>query len=56
MKIGPAGLGLMGAAIARRLINTGHFLTVYNRHIVKTVPFTSRGIAVASTPKELARF
>ncbi|MRN69492.1 MAG: NAD(P)-dependent oxidoreductase, partial [Nitrosopumilales archaeon] len=36
MKIGLAGLGLMGAAIARRLIDAGHLITVYNRHSIKT--------------------
>src|SRR5712692_9101133 len=55
MKIGLAGLGLMGAAIARRLIDTGHLITVYNRHSIKTGPFANRGVAVASTPKELAQ-
>ena len=55
MKIGLAGLGLMGAAIAGRLIDTGHLLTVYNRNSIKTGPFANRGVAVASTPKELAQ-
>jgi 3-hydroxyisobutyrate dehydrogenase len=55
MKIGLAGLGLMGAAIARRLIETGHLVTVYNRHSIKTGPFANMGVAVASTPKERAQ-
>jgi len=55
MKIGLAGLGLMGAAIAGRLIDTGHLLTVYNRNNAKTRPFANRGVAVASSPKELAQ-
>jgi 3-hydroxyisobutyrate dehydrogenase-like beta-hydroxyacid dehydrogenase len=45
----------MGAAIARRLIGTGHLITVYNRHRIKTRPFANRGVAVASTPKQLAQ-
>jgi 3-hydroxyisobutyrate dehydrogenase-like beta-hydroxyacid dehydrogenase len=55
MKIGLAVLGLMGAAIARRLIDTGHFLTVYNRHYIKTGFFADNGVAVATTPKEFAQ-
>src|SRR5947209_6224675 len=55
MKIGLAGLRLMGAAIARRLIDTGHFLTVYNRHHIKTGLFANKVVAVATTPKELAQ-
>lgn len=55
MKIGLAGLGLMGAAIAGKLIDTGNLLTVYNRNSIKTGPFANRGVAVASTPKELAQ-
>ena len=31
MKIGVAGLGRMGAAIAKRLIECGHDVTVWNR-------------------------
>ena len=54
MKIGLAGLGLMGAAIARRLFDTGHFHTVYNRHYIKT-GLSKQGVAVATTPKELAQ-
>ncbi|TLY05763.1 MAG: NAD(P)-dependent oxidoreductase, partial [Thaumarchaeota archaeon] len=31
MRVGVAGLGLMGSAIAIRLVNTGYAVSVYNR-------------------------
>jgi 3-hydroxyisobutyrate dehydrogenase len=53
MKVGIAGIGKMGAAIAARLIEVGHEVTVWNR-----TPDKARGIAgarVAATPAELAQ-
>jgi len=53
MKIGVAGIGKMGAAVAARLIELGHDVTVWNR-----TPDKARSIAgasVAATPAALAR-
>jgi 3-hydroxyisobutyrate dehydrogenase len=53
MQIGIAGLGRMGAAIAARLIEVGHTLTVWNRSPDKAKPLADAGAAVAATPAEL---
>ncbi len=54
MRIGIAGIGKMGAAIAERLSSTGHSLTVWNRTPQKTRALAGAGAAVAGTPAELA--
>lgn len=54
MKIGLAGLGKMGAAIAQRLLEVGHEVTVWNRSADKTKPLAAAGAKVAKTPAELA--
>lgn len=53
MRIGVAGLGLMGSGITSRLIITGHVVSVYNRSIPKANRF-SKSAKVVSSPKELA--
>ncbi len=53
MKVGVIGLGLMGAGIARRLVDAGHELAVYNRSRQKAEAF-SKVAQVTSNPKELA--
>jgi 3-hydroxyisobutyrate dehydrogenase len=55
MHIGVAGVGKMGAAIAQRLIEVGHQVTVWNRSAGKLKPVTDAGAAVAATPAELAQ-
>src|SRR5262245_52508985 len=55
MQIGIAGIGKMGAAIAHRLIEVGHKVTVWNRSADKLQPVTAAGAAAAATPAELAR-
>src|SRR5438105_5999538 len=55
MRIGIAGIGKMGAAIAQRLIEVGHKVTVWNRSTGKLKPVTDAGAAVAATPAELAK-
>src|SRR5262245_36339388 len=55
MQIGVAGIGKMGAAIAQRLIEVGHAVTVWNRSADKLKPVTDAGAAVAATPVELAQ-
>ena len=54
MKVGVAGLGRMGAAIAKRLIEVGHEVTVWNRSADKVEPLVKAGAARAASPSELA--
>lgn len=54
MHIGVAGLGAMGAAIAARLLEVGHQVTIWNRTAEKTKPLAAAGAKVAATPAELA--
>ncbi|MGH6771398.1 MAG: NAD(P)-dependent oxidoreductase [Xanthobacteraceae bacterium] len=54
MDVGIAGVGKMGAAIALRLMEVGHKLTVWNRSADKTKPLADAGATVAATPAELA--
>jgi 3-hydroxyisobutyrate dehydrogenase len=54
MKIGIAGTGRMGTAIALRLLELGHEITVWNRAPQKTAVAAAAGAAVAPTPAALA--
>src|SRR5258708_3209999 len=56
MKIGVAGTGRMGAAIAQRLMTLGHEVTVWNRTIEKTQALAAAGAKVAATPFQAASF
>jgi 3-hydroxyisobutyrate dehydrogenase len=53
MRIGVAGIGKMGAAIAARLIETGHDVAVWNRTPDKAKAVT--GATPVTTPAELAQ-
>ncbi len=53
MQIGVAGLGAMGAAIAARLIEVGHQVTVWNRNAEKTKPLAAAGAKVVATPADV---
>ncbi len=53
MKVGIAGLGLMGSGIAKRLIISRHAVSVYNRTSSKAQHFSNKA-TVALSPKELA--
>ena len=56
MKIGIAGTGRMGAAMAQRLMSVGHDVTVWNRTAAKRRSRSRRrGAKVAATPRELAK-
>lgn len=55
MQIGIAGVGRMGAAIAARLMEVGHQVTVWNRSADKTKPLAEAGAKVAASAVELAR-
>jgi 3-hydroxyisobutyrate dehydrogenase len=54
MHIGVAGVGRMGSAIALRLLEVGHQVSVWNRSASKTSPLVEAGAQLAATPKVLA--
>ena len=54
MQIGVAGLGAMGSAIAARLLEVGHQVTVWNRTAAKTKPLADAGAKVAASPSAVA--
>jgi 3-hydroxyisobutyrate dehydrogenase len=54
MEIGFCGLGRMGSAMARRLIDQGHRLTVWNRSEGKATPLLEAGALWAKTPADAA--
>jgi len=54
MKIGMAGIGRMGAAIAQRLLQHGHQVTLWNRTAGKAQALIQHGATVAATPAALA--
>jgi 3-hydroxyisobutyrate dehydrogenase-like beta-hydroxyacid dehydrogenase len=53
--IGFIGLGLMGSRMARRLLEAGYPLGVYNRSKEKLSPFVAMGARAYDTPRDLAR-
>ena len=53
MRVGVAGLGKMGAAIAARLMECGHDVSVWNRSADKTKPLADAGATVAASPADL---
>jgi 3-hydroxyisobutyrate dehydrogenase len=54
MKIGIAGMGRMGTAMALRLLDRGHDVTVWNRTGDKTKTAADGGALVVATPAALA--
>jgi 3-hydroxyisobutyrate dehydrogenase len=54
MRVGVAGLGKMGAAIAARLMECGHDVIVWNRSADKAKPLADAGAKVAASPADLA--
>jgi 3-hydroxyisobutyrate dehydrogenase len=48
------GLGNMGGGMARRLLDTGHSLTVYNRTASKAAPLAAAGASLADAPERAA--
>jgi 3-hydroxyisobutyrate dehydrogenase len=53
--IGFIGVGVMGAPIARRMMDAGFTLTVCDRNAAAVAPFAAAGAAVAKTPAGCAR-
>jgi 3-hydroxyisobutyrate dehydrogenase-like beta-hydroxyacid dehydrogenase len=54
MRIAFLGLGQMGAAIARNILNAGHELTVWNRSPDKAATLVAAGAQQRGTPAEAA--
>lgn len=54
MQIGLAGTGKMGAAMARRLMASGHTVTVWNRTAARAQPLLGEGATWAASPAALA--
>ena len=55
LKIGLVGVGVMGTAIASRLLERGHELTVRDANPAKLAPLVARGARAAGTGADLAR-
>jgi 3-hydroxyisobutyrate dehydrogenase-like beta-hydroxyacid dehydrogenase len=53
-KIGFLGLGMMGSAMASRLLDGGNDVTVWNRTASKAQPLVDRGASLAASPAESA--
>src|SRR5579883_2369480 len=54
MRVGVVGLGIMGQAIAAKLLEAGHEVTVNNRTREKATHLLMQGAKWAETPKALA--
>ncbi|HUR39080.1 MAG TPA: NAD(P)-dependent oxidoreductase, partial [Planctomycetota bacterium] len=52
--VGFIGLGIMGRAMARRLIDAGHRVTVWNRDASKAAELVAAGARRAATPRAAA--
>jgi 3-hydroxyisobutyrate dehydrogenase len=55
VKVGVVGLGAMGGRVARRLLDNGHEVTVWNRDASKAEPLVAAGARGAAVPAETAR-
>lgn len=53
-ELGYVGLGVMGKAIVRRLLDAGHGVTVWNRTREKAEPLLAAGARWADSPREVA--
>lgn len=56
MKVGFIGVGRMGQAMARRILEAGHDLAVYNRTTDKTKALAAAGARVVGSIAEAARY
>ncbi|MDJ0952175.1 MAG: NAD(P)-dependent oxidoreductase [Acidimicrobiia bacterium] len=54
MRIGYAGMGIMGRGMAANLIDAGHDVVVWNRTRERTADVAAKGASVAETPAALA--
>jgi 3-hydroxyisobutyrate dehydrogenase len=53
-KLGYLGLGMMGFPMARRLVNAGHDLVVWNRSSTKAAALIEAGAKAAEHPRDVA--
>src|SRR5207244_5641451 len=53
-RIGFVGLGSMGSRMARRLLDRGYPMTVYNRTSAKVEPLRAAGAVREDTPRAVA--
>jgi 3-hydroxyisobutyrate dehydrogenase len=53
-RVGFIGMGHMGSGMARRLLDAGYSLSVYDRTLAHAEPLQEQGASVAGSPKELA--
>jgi 3-hydroxyisobutyrate dehydrogenase-like beta-hydroxyacid dehydrogenase len=56
MKVGFIGLGRMGSAMARRLVDGGHDIGIYNRSAEKLKPLTEHGAKALASIKAAATY
>ena len=54
MNVGIIGTGLLGSAVATRLLSTGHTVAVYNRTKEKAEPLKRLGASVVESPKKVS--
>ena len=54
-RIGVIGLGVLGRAMALKLVNAGFSVSVHNRTRARTYEFAELGCEAASTPRALAK-
>ena len=55
IRVGVIGLGMLGKAVALRLLDSSFELTVYNRTEEKARDLRERGVTVAKSPREVAK-
>ena len=55
MRVGMAGTGKMGTAVALRLASLGHQVSVWNRSQARAKPLLDAGLSWAASPETLAR-
>ncbi|KAJ6711359.1 3-HYDROXYISOBUTYRATE DEHYDROGENASE-LIKE 1 MITOCHONDRIAL-RELATED [Salix purpurea] len=54
-RIGWIGIGVMGAAMATRLLSAGYFITIYARSPSKALPLQSKGAQLVDSPYKVAK-
>lgn len=55
MKVGFIGLGRMGQAMARRILDAGHELAIYNRTAAKDVELAKAGVRSTTSISEVCK-
>jgi len=53
-RIGWIGIGVMGSAMASRILSAGYTLTIFSRNPSKSLPLQSQGANLADSPADLA--